>query len=179
MVFSSRQISQGKIFSGHRPLTPSSVPLQPDFSCCCLSCSHLSEKIFAVFHPCVSLQAPYPKLSLFPLPPSFWHSHLPVSGHWCSLCFSSHSSAVSSFWPLCSVSPQILGVQPSGPVLSLSFQFPLLNLVPQKLLESDEVWGIYKLQNISNPIDKGQEIWSKTSGSRSTFSGFSLNLPTL
>lgn len=32
MVFSSRQISQGKIFSGHRPLTLSSVPLQPHFS---------------------------------------------------------------------------------------------------------------------------------------------------
>lgn len=127
-----------------------------------------------------------PTASLFLTP----HSHLPVAGHWCPLCFSSHSFAVSSFWPLCSASPQVLGLQLPGPVLSpinfsvgffcspaqllLSglvllhpdlrkkefplFQFPLLNLVAQKLFERYEAWGIYKVQSISNPIDKCQEI---------------------
>lgn len=94
------------------------------------------------------------------------------------LYFRPHCSAVSSFWPLCSASPQTLGLQLTGPVLSpvnfstgffcsptqlllLSglvllhpdlrkkefppFQFPLLNLVPQKLLERYEVWGIYEV----------------------------------
>lgn len=133
----------------------------------------------AVLHPCDSLkaQAPYPKCSFFPLLP---HILTPVPGHWCLLCFSSRCSAVSSFWPLCSASPQILSVQLPDPVLNPmnfsvgflcspaqlllsgfillhpdlrkiklpSLQFPLLNLMPQKLLQRYEVWGIYKVFQI-------------------------------
>lgn len=125
----------------------------------------------------LSQMLPLPTASLFQTP----HSPLPVPAHWWPLCFSSCCSAVCSFWPLCSASPQILGLQLTGPVLSPvnfsmgffcspaqlllsglvllhqdlrkkefpSFQFPLLNLVPQKLLKRYEVWGIYEVQSIS------------------------------
>lgn len=59
MVFSSRQISQGKVFSGHRPLTPSSVPLQPDFFLLlCSSCFHLSETFLLYFIPVFPCRLP-------------------------------------------------------------------------------------------------------------------------
>lgn len=40
---------QGKVFSGHRPLTPSSVPLQPDFSCCYICPVPTSQKPFLLY----------------------------------------------------------------------------------------------------------------------------------
>lgn len=71
MVLSSSQISQGNVFSGHRPLTPSSVPLQPDFSCCYVCPVPTSQKPFLLYFipvfPCRLLIPNAPSSHCLPL----------------------------------------------------------------------------------------------------------------
>lgn len=71
MVLSSSQISQGNVFSGHRPLTPSSLPLQPDFSCCYVCPVPTSQKPFLPYFipvfPCRLLIPNAPSSHCLPL----------------------------------------------------------------------------------------------------------------
>lgn len=116
------QVLQGNVFSGHRSLISKHdssaarflLPLH-------LSCSHLSHTYFC----CMPSSLCFPTGSLFqmlPLPTASRFLtlpfHLPFRGSWWLLCFSSQFSAASCSWPLCSASPQMLGLQLPFPVLS-------------------------------------------------------------
>lgn len=152
------------------------------------------RNIFAVLYPCASLQAPFPKCSLFPLPPSFWPHiltcllrplvltvfQLPLL---CSPLFlASLLSQPSNTWstaPRPSFKPHeflsgflLQSSTASAQWLSPSrsrFKKKSVSLIPVSTPKSGatealgKIWtlgGIYKLQGISNPIDKRQEIWS-------------------